>query len=418
MKTILQKTLLTIACLLCSIGVYAHDFEVDGIYYNYSSTPRKAYVTYRGKNYDSYSNEYTGAVIIPESVTYNGTTYSVTHIEERAFYKCKGLTSVTIPNSVTSIDNYAFNGCTGLKFLTIKDGDATLKMGYDYYSNSSKGEGLFYDCPIETLYIGRNLSYSTASNYGYSPFARINELKTVTIGNNVTEIGDRAFYDCSSLTEVTIPNSVTSIGSYAFSGCTGMTKIYCHSTTPPTIDSSTFSNYSATLFVPWQSVYAYMSAQYWENFTSINKYLVDGLYYTIISSTDVEVTYKDSYYNSYSGAINIPETIKIEGVTYSVTSIGSSVFYGCTGLTEITIPNSVTSIGNYAFEDCTGLKSLTIKDGDTTLKMEYNTYSSRAEGLFYDCPIETLYIGRNLSYITDYDYGYSPFYYIEEQNGE
>lgn len=94
---------------------YAHDFEVanaDGvtIYYVKTSDSEVA-VSYQGDSYSSYSNEYTGNVVIPASVTYNETTYSVTRIGWDAFQGCSGLTSVTIPNSVTSIGSNAFRGC-------------------------------------------------------------------------------------------------------------------------------------------------------------------------------------------------------------------------------------------------------------------------------------------------------------------
>ena len=136
------------------IGARAHDFVVDGIYYNItsSSVPYTVAVA-SSTQYRAYS----GAVTIPESVTYNGVTYSVTSIDSYAFYCCSGLTSVTIPNSVTSIDKYAFSACNGLT--------------------------------------------------------------SVTIPNSVTSIGSCAFTSCSGLTSVTIPNSVTSIGYYAFSNC-------------------------------------------------------------------------------------------------------------------------------------------------------------------------------------------------------
>lgn len=94
----------------------AHDIEVknaDGvtIYYRWTNNQTELAVSYRGGAYNSYSNEYSGNVVIPESVTYNGNTYPVTSIDGGAFNYCSSLTSVTIPNSVTSIGGGAFIDC-------------------------------------------------------------------------------------------------------------------------------------------------------------------------------------------------------------------------------------------------------------------------------------------------------------------
>ena len=95
--------------LMTAMLSFAHDFEVknaDGktIYYNIpSSSDLTVAVTYQGTSCSVYSNEYTGDVTIPESVSYGGKTYSVTSIGDWAFYGCSGLTSVTIPNCVTYI---------------------------------------------------------------------------------------------------------------------------------------------------------------------------------------------------------------------------------------------------------------------------------------------------------------------------
>lgn len=93
-----------IAMLLCSISANAHEFEVDGIYYNITSEEDLTVeVTFKGENMYDFSDRYTGSVYIPETVTHNSIIYNVTSIGYKAFIRCSGLTSVTIPNSVTKI---------------------------------------------------------------------------------------------------------------------------------------------------------------------------------------------------------------------------------------------------------------------------------------------------------------------------
>ena len=115
MKHLNIKFLFALLISMVGVKASAHDIAVknaDGvtIYYNYVGSTELA-VSYRGSSWNSYSNEYSGNVVIPESVTYNGTTYSVTSIGNSAFYGCSGLKSINIPNSVTSIGSSAFNGC-------------------------------------------------------------------------------------------------------------------------------------------------------------------------------------------------------------------------------------------------------------------------------------------------------------------
>ena len=108
-----------------AISASAYDVEVDGIYYDITGTT--ATVT-------SGDNKYSGDIVIPESITYNNSKYSVTSIGDWAFKECSGLTSVTIPNSVTSIGDYAFYDCCSLTSITIPN------------SVTSIGDGTFYDC--------------------------------------------------------------------------------------------------------------------------------------------------------------------------------------------------------------------------------------------------------------------------------
>lgn len=111
MGTHLLKSIFLISLVcLTSIVTYAHDFEVDGIYYKITDPANKEVaVTYKGFSFYDSDNEYSGEVVIPVIVTKGGTTYAVTCIGEDAFVFCYNLTSVTIPNSVTSIGEDAFH---------------------------------------------------------------------------------------------------------------------------------------------------------------------------------------------------------------------------------------------------------------------------------------------------------------------
>ena len=111
MKTI--KHLFTLLLLLCATEATAHDFVAGGIYYNITDATNKTVEVTSG------ANKYTGSVVIPESVTYKATTYSVASIGYQAFDWCTALTGIEIPNSVTSIGDWAFKDCYGLTSITI-----------------------------------------------------------------------------------------------------------------------------------------------------------------------------------------------------------------------------------------------------------------------------------------------------------
>lgn len=109
MKTLRTLLLLTTAVLLCSISARAHDFEVDGIYYNVTSESELTVeVTFKGVHFAQFK-EYKGDIVIPEKVEFNGKKYNVTGIAENTFYNYIELKSITIPKSVKDIHNRAFN---------------------------------------------------------------------------------------------------------------------------------------------------------------------------------------------------------------------------------------------------------------------------------------------------------------------
>ena len=332
---------------------FAHDFEVDGIYYNItsSSEPYEVAVTYRGTSNSSY-DEYKGVVTIPAAITYNSTTYSVTTIGQGAFGYCKNLTSVEISNSVTSIGNEAFCSCSNLTSVVIPN------------SVTSIGNEVFYSC---------------------------SNLTSVVIPNSVKSIGSSAFKGCTGLTTIEIPESVTTMnssGSGVFYRCTGLTSI--------TINSSALLSKNYTASNNLCDVFGVSSNQKLEIIignavTSIGKYAFSGWRgLTSVTIPNNVTSIGTRAFEGCSGltAITIPT---------SVTTIGEGAFSGCSGLTAISIPNSVTTIEKESFARCSGLIAIIIPEGVTTIE----------EKAFYSCSnLTSVVIPSSVTYILSSTFEY------------
>ena len=277
----------------------------------------------------------------------------VTSIGEDAFWNCTSLTSVTIPDSVTSIGGYAFHNCTSLTSVTIPD------------SVTSIGDWAFSGCKSLTSVTIPD----SVTSIGEYTFSQCTSLTSVTIPDSVTSIGGQAFYKCTSLTSVTIPGSVTSIGKSAFSECTSLTSV----TIPDGVTSigrGAFSDCAALT-----GIWVTEGNSHYSSDASGVLFSKDKTTLVQCPGTLAACTIPDSVTSIVGWAFDGCASLTSVTIPDGVTSIGNGAFYNCTSLTSVTIPDGVTSIGEYTFSGCTSLTSVTIPDGVTSIGKE----------AFYNC---------------------------------
>jgi len=375
MKQINITFFLTMLMSMVGLNASAHDIEVknaDGktIYYNYVSTTTKLVVTSRGSSYSHFSDEYTGDIVIPESVTYNNKTYSVIGIKSSTFSKCSELTSVVIPSSVTYIGEYAFDACASLKQVTIQGNlndigqyafrDCVKLENINLPSSiTSIGEYAFDQCKkIKEIILPENIEIlrngvfngctglteitipDKVKTINYKAFYGCTNLKDITFSPNITSIGQSAFENCISLSNITLPESLTEIDLYAFQNCTSLNNVFipknvtnirvgafggCTKLTDVTFEGKTIPSYDYP-----------MLEQCFGN--QVKKYTLSE------ETTIIGI-------QAFKDCTELADII----IPANVTNIKSGAFLGCAKLKNIIIPQNVTSIENYAFDGCTGL---------------------------------------------------------------
>ena len=312
---------------------------------------------------------------------------SVTKIGEGAFFNCNSLSNIVIPNSVTSIEKGAFSSCRSLSDIVILDGVTSIGEGVFSgccslsnivipNSVTSIGDRAFWGCrslkyisiPKSVICLNGNPFYGwigklecLSPNFIYEDDILYNKdkskiisfrnqsLESFIIPTCVTNIGDRAFSDCSSLSDIVIPDSVTSIGDWAFRKCSSLSDIVIPDSVT-SIGDMAFSDCSSlsNIVIP-------------DSVTSIG----DSAFWGCSSLSDIVIpdsvtSIGDSVFSDCSSLSNIV-------ISDSVTSIGDSAFWGCSSLADIVIPDSVTSIGDCAFFGCSSLSDIVILDSVSSI---------------------------------------------------
>ena len=406
-----------------TIDAISTEVEINGINYALVEETKQAAVIAKT------SGEYSGEVIIPESVEREGTTYSVTSIGLRAFFRCSDLTSVTIGNSVTSIGDEAFLDCSGLTSVTI--GNSVTSIGYQAFalcsgltsvtignSVESIGGAAFYDCSGLTSVTIPN----SVTSIEYQAFCFCSGLASVTIPNSVTSIGDNAFAYCSGLTSVTIGNGVESIGQLAFSKCPKLTDVYCYAEKVPYTESNAFDDSyteNPTLHVPAASLQSYKSTEPWKGFVNIvalpNQYelsVSSAGYATLCLAYNAEIPQDVEVYVAEKVEGDCLKMKKVEGVLPAMTGvivkanegtyefiqskdtpaeIGENLLVGSVANTMITAKDNTSYYILAATDDNVGMYPVELADGAFLCKANkaYLPISSAHARIYFDFGTET-----------------------------
>ncbi len=399
------------------------DFEENGIYYKITShtAPYTAAVA------SSLPKRYSGSVVIPESVTYNGITYKVTAIAKGAFWCCRDLTSVTIPNTVVVIQESAFVDCIGLKSLSVPN---SVKIIEKEAFSSCTG--------LETLTIGRSLARIDSAAFAYTK--KLSHIE-VSAQNTHFKVVDDVLYSASMDILVlypaakkgvfTVPKKVVAIGNSAFCGCEGLTGISFHNNLR-SIGETAFLNCSSLYIVCIPKRVRNIAHSAFGFCSSLSAFVVDainrrytatdGVLYTKHMDTLVAfpagrkvVTYnipstvttigENAFWGCEIAYIDLPCSVKtvddyafhfctLEKITFgqSLESVGNFAFGLCQNLKSVALPNSLKEIGKSAFAVCNSLTDVLI--GDSVKKI--------GEGAFSGCEkLSSVIFGKSVDIVED-----------------
>ena len=270
----MRKLTLFLAALCCAITANAAEMIIDDIYYDVDLINKTATVI-KSPYFDNYGN-LEGKITVPATFVISGQTYTVTGIEDQAFYKAQKITSVDISNGIKSIGANAFKSCLSLDSVKVPASVNSIGEGafsdnpaltHALFANSLEiiPDKMLYNCPLLASF---NMPSGLIS-IGEQAFAKCRSLKSVVLNNNVAFVGKEAFKECLALQSLTIPASVALIENEAFSECVALKYIVCRIASPLAVNQQVFYHVdcpNVMLFVPNQSIEAYKAYNVWKNF--------------------------------------------------------------------------------------------------------------------------------------------------------
>ena len=385
-----------------------------------------------------------------------------------AFQNCSNLEKAVLPASLSSIDDYAFDNCNRLS-LVMSNGKAPVEIsdnvfstytatlnvpigsadsyrnadGWKLFSTILEGDmleaevdGMTYayvtgprtatlikgvteetDLTIQATVTIGGVEYAV-TEIGESAFANTSSIVNLTISGGIKSIGANAFRNCAYLTKVELPSSLTYIGSGAFSKCDRLSHVVSFILDPFQINDDVFASIAynnGTLYVPVKTGDLYKAASGWSNFLSVlegemYETTLDGMTYAYIPNLKIAKLTKGI---SDAKDVTIPSSISIDGISYQVTDIERSAFYGfnslvnltvsegikaigytafknCYNLKTVSLPSSLVSIGDYAFENCKKIAMISC-EGEKPIAISNNVFSSSSMDLYVPVGAVSLY---------------------------
>lgn len=347
----MKRFLSIFVCCCMYLCAHAKAFVVDGFKFSVMEDEYSVAVV-------SGAEPYSGDIVIPSEVEYNGLSYLVTQIGKSCFMNCTDLKSVVLPNSITEIGEDAFRRCS-LDSIALPN---SLEIIADDSFCGSKIKGIVIP--------------DNVSSIGRCAFAGCKELKSVEMPDNVSSIGKGAFSYCSSLESITIPRKCNTLNPETFYNCTSLREITIPSTVVKFAAESPGYDYQGTF----------------ENCSNLERIIIEDGDRLLTNSQGSKlfegVNVKKLYWGREISDASFRDCKTLVDLTFGpkVRTIPSSCFQGCDGLTEVFIPDGVTDTGNSTFNNCANLKNLYVGNG---VQMLCSIVGSCGK-------FENLYIGNGL----------------------